>query len=487
MNEGSRTLTHAVRGPVLAKYLGQLALTLSVLMLVPVAVSLVYGEFTPGLRYLGTAVTLFVLALPTLRLRVGTSIQVNEALSIVALAFLISPLLMVYPMMGAGIAPMDALFEAVSAVTTTGLTTLGSIEDKTRTFLFARAWAQWYGGLGIVVLSVALLMGHDIAARRLTEPSAGEPLVMTARSYARRMLAIYAVLTVLGVVLVWLVVGDGFTAVTHTLAAVSTGGFSSFDDNLGGIAAWPARYLIAGFGLLGAMPLALYYRVYQHGWRELSADVELRSLLVAVAIVTLLLYGFMHAGGTASAGEELRQALLLGISAQTTTGFSSFDLQQLDPASKLVVVASMAVGGGVGSTAGGIKILRVLILLRVVKLVIQRSAMPSHAVLVARLGGRALESRDVVWALVLLLLFVGVVMSSWTAFVAFDYAPLDALFEVVSATGTVGLSTGISGAELHWSLKLILCLDMLFGRLEFIALIVVLYPRTWIGKRATAA
>jgi trk system potassium uptake protein TrkH len=451
------------------------------------AASLVFAEYAQGLRYLIIVVGLLVVAAPTLRLQAAKHIQVNEALAIVALAFVISPLLMVYPMTGAGIGVMDALFESVSAVTTTGLTTVGSVQDKAKTFLFARAWIQWYGGLGIVVLSVALLMGHHMAARRLTEPTSGESLVTTARTYARRMLGVYVVLTSVGVVIAWLVVGDGFTAVAHILTAVSTAGFSTFDDNLAAIDSWPGRFVIISFALLGAVPLALYYRVYQHGWREAVADIELRALLVAILIVTVLLTGFMYVNANMLGSETLAHAVLLGISAQTSTGFSSLEVRQLDPASKLVLIAAMYVGGGVGSTAGGVKILRVLILLRLVQLVIQRTTMPSHAVLEPRLGGKMLESEDITRALLLLLLFAAVVLISWTTFVAFGHPSLDALFEVVSATGTVGLSTGVASPELHWALKMTLCIDMLFGRLEIIALLVILYPRTWFGKRATVA
>ncbi len=487
MSEGSRSLTYAVRWRVLAKYLGQLAITLALLTSVPAAASLVFAEYALGLRYLAVVVGLLVVAAPTLRLETATSMQVNEALTIVALAFLVSALLMVYPIMGAGVGVMDALFESVSAITTTGLTTIESVEDKAATFLFARAWIQWYGGLGIVVLSVALLMGHHMAARRLTEPTSGESLVSTARAYARRMLTVYVVLTVVGVLGAWLLLGDGFTALTHILTAVSTAGFSTFDDNLAAIDNWPGRFVIISFALLGAVPLVLYHRLYQRGWRELFRDVELRALLLAVLVVSLILTGLMYISSNLPAGEALAHAFFLGVSAQTSTGFSTLEVQQLDPASKLVMIAAMCVGGGVGSTAGGVKILRVLILLRLVQLAIQRSAMPSHAVMESRLGGKRLESEDITRALVLLLLFAAVVLVSWTVFVAFGHPPLDALFDVVSATGTVGLSTGIASPELHWALKIVLCVDMLFGRLEIIALLVILYPRTWCGKRATTA
>ena len=110
--------------------------------------------------------------------------------------------------------------------------------------------------------------------------------------------------------------------------------------------------------------------------------------------------------------------------------------------------------------------------------------MPSHAVTETRIGRKILEPDEITRAFVLILCFIGVVVLSWLIFLYYGYAPLDALFEVVSATGTVGLSTGITGPDLEPGLKLVLCADMLLGRLEIIALLIVLYPGTWIGKRA---
>lgn len=139
----------------------------------------------------------------------------------------------------------------------------------------------------------------------------------------------------------------------------------------------------------------------------------------------------------------------------------------------------MVTGAGVGSTAGGVKLLRVLILIRVLQLAILRVQAPRHAVSSPALGGRHLDSHQIEHALLLLLLFPLVILISWLPFLAAGYAPLDALVEVVSATATVGLSTGITGPGLEPPLKALLTLDMLAGRVEIIALLVLVYPGTW--------
>jgi trk system potassium uptake protein TrkH len=297
----------------------------------------------------------------------------------------------------------------------------------------------------------------------------------------RRVLKVYGTLTVIGI-LGSLLVGLGlFDAVLYTFAAISTGGFAPHDGSLATLA-WPAHVWITLTCLAGAVPLTLYHR---SRWQTGSAAVDVLQLvavLAAAAVVTVLLGASMRLGGLPWE-QVLHQAPMLGFSAQTTAGFSLMSPSQLEPGSKLVTIFAMIVGGGVGSTAGGFKMLRLLILASVFRLVIVRTCLPRHAVIEPRLAGRRLYADEIQDALLLILLFVIVVAASWLVFVASDYDPLDALFEVVSATGTVGLSAGITNADLPAYLKTVLCADMLLGRLEMIAWLVMLFPGTWFGRR----
>lgn len=482
MSEGHLTLRYAVRTAVIGKYLGQLGFVLALLTCVPFAVALVFGDYAIAGRYALIIVLLLPLTWLAQKLPTPSQLQHNEAMVIVALAFILSPLLMSFPMMASGLSWGEAIFEAISAVTTTGLTTLDSVEALPRSFLFARAWMQWYGGLGIVVLSVALLLGHHIASRRLTESASGEGLATTARTHARRALGIYLILTSLAVASLLLAGLKPFVAITHALAAVSTGGFSPYDASLGEMAHAGQALAIVLFGLLGAIPLHLYYRLRQSQTAPLL-DIELRLLLFTCLLAALFLTLLLYRNGM-SWDEAVFHGTIQGISAQTTSGFSSLPIQGLDDGSKLVLIIAMFIGGGLGSTAGGTKLLRLLILLRLLQLLLQRIAMPSHVVVApAKLGHRTMDEVDIQGALLLILLFVTVNILSWLAFVVYGYEPLDALFEVVSATGTVGLSSGITGPDLEPPLRLVLCVDMLLGRLEIVALLVLLYPYNWIGRR----
>ena len=483
--EGNKVLIYAVRGRVVLKYSGQLALVLAVLTLVPLAVAIYEQDSVLLFRYAIVCAGLFLIGGYFARLPAPDYIQGNEALTITALAFLMPSLLMAWPFMAANISYNDALFEAVSGITTTGLSTVGEIGKRSVSFLFLRSWMQWYGGLGFIVLSVALLIGHQAAARRLISPvESGEPLMATAHTHARRSLIVYLCLTGCGLAVVWPLSGDGFNALLHVLSSVSTGGFSSFDNSLAGFMSRPATVAIMVLSFLSAVSLTLYWRTFHAGWRKgmgtLLADVELRALLVASLLASGLLIwlGWLHSGEA-----SWYHGLMLGFSAQTTTGFSTQPLVSMDPASKVVMIISMLIGGSVGSSAGGFKILRLLILMRVLQLMLRRAAMPPHAVASLYLGEQKLVADDVNRALQLVLLFIITVVLSWIPFVVLDHDPLNSLFEVVSACGTVGLSTGIARSELETGLKAILCFDMLAGRVEIIALLIILYPRNWFGRR----
>lgn len=477
------TLSYAVRMPVLAKYLGQLALMLALLTLVPMGVAVIFQDYHIALRYLGVITVLFIFWGISRSIVEPRQIQTNEALTIVALTFVFSPLLMTFPFMGSGLTFYNALFEAISAITTTGLSVSTDLADKSQTFLFARSWMQWYGGLGIVVLSIAILMGNQISTRNLSEPLGDKALATTTRKHARQTLIVYVSLTVTGIVIVWLITGNGMIAINHVLSAVSTGGFSSFDNSLADIDNWYSRFSIIGISLCGALPLTLYVVIFSKNWRRGTQDTELLALILAVVVVGLLLFLSLYFHSGMKLQDSMGHAFFLAMSAQSTTGFTTLDLNQIDDSAKLSIIISMLIGGGVGSTAGGIKLLRLLILLRLIQVVLQRTTMPSQAVYYPKLGGKIMEDTEIQRVFILIMLFIGVIILSWFVFLMYGYTPMNALFEVVSASATVGLSTGITAAEMPLLLKFVLSIDMLLGRLEIIALLVVLYLPNWIGKR----
>jgi len=482
--KGALVLSQAVRGRVVLKYLGELSISLIGMAAVPLLVALWFGDQSFAWHSAVPLAALLAVGLPLSRLSAAGPIQPNEALVVVALTFGLAALVMTWPFAASGFSLLDALFEATSAITTTGLSTLGRAAELSPTHLLSRAWLQWYGGLVIVVLALGLVLAPGAAAKRLaggeTEQS---DMVAGTRARARRVLLVYVVLTLAGFLLLRLAGVPSFAAAVHTLAGISTGGFSNFDGSLTGLGSWPVQALALFLPLLGAVSFSLYYRAWRGDPRALFADREVISLLLLCLIAAAAMTLILALVGGRSWSDAALQGPLLAVSAQTTAGFAPVDPGGLDDASKLTLIIAMLIGGDAGSTAGGIKILRFLIVVRLLHVLLVRSTLPPHAVLPFRVAGRSLEAPEVQIAVSVVLLFVVTLFASWLPFLLLGYAPLDSLFEVASALGTVGLSSGIAGPALHPVLKAVLCVDMLMGRLEIVAVLVLFYPQTWFNRR----
>lgn len=472
-----RTLLRPVRIAVVVHYLGQLALVLAALSAIPAVIAALLSEFHLALTLvLGAVVPSLLLALGARTEVESASIQTSEAMAVTVLVFALAALMMTVPFHFAGMPLTDALFEAVSGVTTTGLSTRFGIADASPGLLFLRSWTQFIGGLGFIVLAFAVVTVHGAESRRLSDPAGTEEdLAENTRTHARRVLAVYLFLSVLGMILMWALGLDPYSALLHTLSGVSTGGFSSFDDSLSSVPRG-AQIAAAFTSLAAALPLILYYRAFirKRETGGLWRDPELLALVFAVTLTAVLLW-------LTDALAPL-DAVLQAVNAQTTTGYSTIEIENLSPAGKLTLILSMVTGAGLGSTGGGLKLLRVLILLRLVHLLIVRSLLPHHAVTPQRLSGSRITDEQISRITGVILLYLLVIVLSWMAFLFAGHDPLNALFEVASATATAGLSTGLSAPELEPWLKGLLCFDMLAGRLEVLALVVVLYPRTWISR-----
>jgi trk system potassium uptake protein TrkH len=477
-------LRYAARPAAVFKYFGQLCTVFGALSAVPMAVALLSADYGAGVRYAVVGAGSVLLGFLLTRLPAPRRLQTNEAMAVSALIFLYSALAACWPAMAAGLSFADAFFETISAVTTTGLTVTAAVADKPAAFLFARAWMQWIGGLGIVVLSLTALIQPGLTAKRLADFEEREgDLVGGTRAFARRILVVYAALTAFGIILLGLLQVGWFNAVLYTFAAVSTGGFAPHAASLSGLGGTGGPSAVILLSVAGALPLVLYYQAALGDRRALAADRQLQGLLVLGLTTAAVLAGFLWLRNGFGWTQAVYHGWLNAFSAQSTAGFSSIAIAELDPGAKLTLIFSMMAGGSAGSTAGGMKVIRLLILMRLIYLTVRRTGMPREAVARARLGGRPLESEEIQNALCLVMTFLIFTALSWLPFVVMGHPPLDALFEVVSAVGTAGLSAGISGPELHPFLKGVLCADMLMGRLEILAWLVLVSPGTWLGNR----
>jgi trk system potassium uptake protein TrkH len=457
---------------------------------VPVLVALIAGDTAMALECLAVAVVMAGAGALAMRSREPPDVRKNEVLAAAALAFIIAGALMAWPLADGGRPSIDSLFESVSAITTTGLSTLASTETASAAFLFTRAWMQWCGGYVIVILAAALIMEPGIAARQLAGTDTannGETILSGSRANALRLLVFYAALTVL-VFLAVLATGAGaFDALIHTLSAISTGGFSSHDQS---IAALPlsSRAVLSVASILGAVSFSVYLLAWQGGWRgrkdlvaAVSASTRLLAAIAVVAVIVMLSFA-LNAGDLPSMRDAV-DLTLLAVSAQTTTGFAPLPVGDQPAATQLALAFSMLVGGDAGSTAGGIKIFRLLLLISLARLLLLRAALPAHTLTRTASGGRIFDEEELQTATGLVGLYALFIAGSWLVFAASGIAPAAALFDIVSAISTTGLSAGVTSPDLAAHLKLVLIFNMLLGRLEIVAVLVLLSPHTWIEWR----
>jgi len=476
-------LRFAARPTAVLHYLGRILLASAVLMLVPMSVTWASGNVDVGLRYVVAIALLAGFGWFAATRTKPRRLQQNEALCIVALSFTLSSLVAAIPLTGYGLAPLDAWFDATSAVTTTGVSVISSVDGLPFSFHFGRCWTAWVGGLGVMVLTLAVMMEPGVAAHHLGfDDREADDIVGGTRGHAKRIVLAYALVTVLSVLMIWAAGLPLAEALTDGLSAISTTGFAARDASMEGLPAM-AVVAISLTCLLGAVPFYLYYRRFYMSWRGILGDPQFIMLAVVLVLVIGVVYGFMALHTGDAGAETLGHAFAMAVSAQTTGGFSSIGIANIGPAAMLVLCGAMVVGGGLGSTAGGIKILRVIVLLRLFQVFLVRISTTRHTHVALRLGGKTVQQKEIESIVGIALAFIGTVGLAWIAFVAAGYEPVHALFEVTSVVATAGLSTGIIGPDLPWGLKLVLILGMLLGRVETTAIIILLFPLTWIGKR----
>jgi trk system potassium uptake protein TrkH len=453
-------------------HLGQVLRALALLLAAVAAVGLVAREPVSAGWFAALAAGSLAVGWPLSRLR-RSGIGAREALVVAALSYLLFALVSAIAFLPH--APfVDGLFEAMSGFTTTGLS-LMDVETLPWTLLFFRALSQWVGGAGIVVVSLVVLIGPGRAAFRLYAAEyAGENVAGSVLGTARVVLMAYGAITLGGVALLAGLGMPPADALLHGMSAVATGGFSTRTESIEAFTSPAVRGALVGLMTLGAVSFPLYYKAVRRGPRVLWADVQVRYLLGVAALGTAL---FVAADGFTS-GTLLDNAFN-AVSAASGTGFAVSAPAGWPEPMRLAASVLMAIGGATGSTTGGIKLLRLVIILHLVRWVVLRRLLPASAVVPNRFGGISVGDTEVREVFALLALYAGLVLFSGLALTFAGASMADGLFEASSAVGTVGLSTGVTTPDLAVWAKLVLVLDMWAGRLEIIPLVLLASHRWW--------
>jgi trk system potassium uptake protein TrkH len=383
---------------------------------------------------------------------------------------------------------IDSSFEAMSGFTTTGATLLSDIEAQTPSILFWRSMTHWLGGIGIVVLFVALLL--EVGAARLlgaemsglTQPHLTPRIADTAKTLIVIYLAIFVTETVR-----LLVAGMPlYDAVVHTFGTVATGGFSPKTASVGFYDSLAIEAIIAFFMVSSGVSFSLYYLLYTRRRFDVVLDRELLAYLGIIAAATFFVWGVLVLEGAyaAGAGQALRDSAFAVPSIMTTTGYVTADFDQWGTAAKITLVLLMFVGGCAGSTTGGIKVIRVLIIFRTIGQEIFRMMHP-RAVTPLKIGGRVVPEGVRLAALGLFAAWVAIFGAAAFLVALQENLTLTSSVTAVAATlNDVGPGLDQVGATESFEIvnpfaRVVLTVCMLLGRLEVFTVLALLTPAFW--------
>jgi trk system potassium uptake protein len=460
-------------------YTGMIMLICAGLMVAPLACALVWPSelrLAPG--FMGPALGLGVVGLTlwrVFRLRQPTALTTQQGSVIVVLSWMIACIASAFPfMIVEGLGFTHGLFEAVSGWTTTGLSVIDVTQASHMTLIW-RSLMQLAGGAGLAIIMVASIAGPTGTGLAVAE-GRSEQLVPHVRASVKLVLTLYSGYALVGVLAYWIAGMGLFDAVNHSFAAVSTGGFSTQPESIGAWDELRIEVVTIPLMLLGSLNFLTAWSLLRRRFYTATRSGELRLIAVVIPLAAVLLYALVATPLYAGGGQAARIAIFEAISASTSTGFATVSYADWSDFGILVMVALMLMGGGAGSTAGGMKQYRVYVLLKSLVWKIQRAFLPPTTVF-ERWIWRG-EYRDFIDERRLrgiadyFFLYVGSLLVATLVIAAAGFGLEESLFEAASMLGTVGLSVGVTSPSAPSAVLWTGIIGMFLGRLEFYVVII---------------
>lgn len=467
--------------------LGVVLMIESAMLLIPTVVSALYGEaLYPFLLTIGI---LLLVSLPLVIFKPKkTDIYAKDGLVCVAASWVLLSLFGALPFVISNTIPnyIDAVFETVSGFTTTGASIMPYVEGHAKGILFWRSLTHWIGGMGVLVFMLAIIPSANGQSMHLMRAEVPGPtkskLVPKMRQTALILYAIYFVMTVIMVFALLLCKMPLYDSVVNSLATAGTGGFSVLNASIGGYNNPAAEWVIAIFMLLFGINFNIYYFILIKKFKDVVKNEELKVYLfvviaatVAIAVNTVRLFS--------STADSIRSALFQVATIISTTGFATADFNLWPAFSKTVLVLLMITGACASSTAGGLKMSRVIILFKTVKREILHLLRP-RSICVVKLDGETVSDRTCHAATGYLSLYV-IIIAATTLLISIDGFGLETnLTATLACINNIGPGLGAVGptgnfAGYSYFSKILLTLNMLFGRLEIMPMLIFLSPFTW--------
>lgn len=497
---------------IIGHYLGVLVLVSSVVYVIAFATALVFAEWDAAERYLLTIGVCLVVGggLRFLRIEPGR-LSRQQALVVTGFAWIVLALVASVPLFLSGhyVTYLDALFDGVSGFTTTGASIMNDLDHLSHADNMLRFLSQLVGGLGVIVIALSLgIFGKRAGSGLYTAEGRSEHVVPNVVQTTRFIARIAAVIILVGAVIIFacaLMVGlKPARAALHALwlstSSFMTSGFSPMSQSVMYYHSFPMEFVIMVLMVLGTISFVMHSEIWKGHLALFFRDIETRTLIVWLVAITFVFAASLTASEAFSdLPAMLRRGLFLVISAFSTTGFLNITTNELttvfSSGAFLVLAIIMAVGGGAGSTSGGIKIMRVGIMFKSIVATMKEALSPDSARVVVtynHVGRRQLTPDIVKGAMSVFMLFVVTYAIGALAGIAFGYGATQSIFESVSMASNGGVTTGIVAPGMPVALEIVYIFQMWAGRLEFVTLLALIAKivvsctprRAWLRSRS---
>ncbi|MBR2421347.1 MAG: TrkH family potassium uptake protein [Oscillospiraceae bacterium] len=470
--------------------LGLVLLSESALMLPSMCIGFFTGDGDAYAFLLSAAITCAVGVLFSFPRPKNMKMQARDGFAAVALSWIVLSLAGALPYVFSGVLPnyIDAVFETVSGFTTTGATVFTFIEGQPRGVLFWRAQTQWMGGMGVLVLTLALVPKLGEGSVYLMRAESPGPIKskLTPRvgDTAKILYSIYIGLTVAEVLSLRVAGMPWYDSVIHAFSSISTGGFSVKNASIAAYNSLLIEWIIIVFMFLSGINFSLLFFAIRRNFKAVLESEELRSYtIMVVAAAGLILLDLVCHTGQQITADTFTDAVFQVVTLMTTTGYMTYDYVLWPTFSQTVLILVMFAGACAGSTAGGIKQIRVVLLVKNLRREVQRILRPRQITTIRSDGDRVDESTlsgiSLFFFAYILILLIGTFVVSW------DNIGFDAAFGAsLTCISNVGPAFGVLGPTSNFSIlsgfsKIILSAQMLLGRLEIMPLLLLLFPTLW--------
>jgi len=479
---------------LIIKIQGSMLLILSVFLLSAFVVSLYYGEPISTNFLLPIAICLMLGLLGLLLGRNSIAhLGKREGSLIVTSTWLLFSLVGMLPFLLSGsiVGVPNAFFETMSGFTTTGASILNNIEELPKSILFWRSMTHWIGGLGIIAISMALLPMFSFAGMQIFSAEATGPtkdkIHPKISETAKRLLLIYIVLTLTETILLRIAGMGWFDALCHSFGTIATGGFSTKQASIGHYNSPLIEYIIIFFMIFSGVNFALYYFLIKAKFSKLIKNEELKLYLLLIAVFAVLLFIIQIDTNTKHTFYTLekyfRNSLFVATSTISTTGYTIVDYNTWPVFSWYIIIIIMLIGSSAGSTAGGMKVVRVLLVFKYMYYEFKRFIHP-NAVLPVRYNEHALFDNIIARVLAFMMLYFSLIILGSAVLSLTGLGFIESFSGMITCLSDVGPGLGTIGPAYNFShltdfSKLFLALVMLIGRLEIFTVLLIFTPVFW--------